>query len=48
MVQLTRMQSPAVALVLLRFCMGWCQLSYRARTMPLERNRHSLISNNAP
>ena len=29
-----RLQSPATALVLLRFWCGWCRIRYRARTMP--------------
>ena len=31
--QLVRLQSPTSALVLLRFCLGWCQTSYHARTL---------------
>ena len=32
--QRVRLQSLATAVVLLRFCLGWCQTSYHARTMP--------------
>ena len=46
MTQLVRLQFPATALVLLRFCLGWCQMSYHARAMP-PRQHAPLRPNNA-
>ena len=31
---LPKLESPAVAVFLMRFCLSWCQLSYHARTTP--------------
>ena len=35
--QLVRRHSMATALVFLRFCLGWCQIIFHARTMPPDR-----------
>ena len=37
MTQLVRLLSPASALVSLRYCVCWCQISNLARTMPPDR-----------
>ena len=45
---MTQLQSPATALIPLRFCFSWCQIACRARTMSLASLHLHLTTNGSP